>query len=598
MKIEVTQPTLEGLFKDFYAVPAFQREYVWKEEQVKALLEDIFEALFDDRGVPVDTEYFIGSVVVYPDSNKVYQLIDGQQRTTTLFIILCALRDLLRDIDSTQDLADLEALLQVKRRDSVTGALRPQFRVTPLYEDAGGMVERIGRGEARTSLDEKKLSLSAKNMREAYEAVQDFLTRFDRSSQQLLRFFMLLSQRVRLVRIETPGVADALRIFETINDRGVGLNAMDLLKNLLFMKASKGDYDKLTGLWKEMIRTIEGGRVKEKPLRFLRYFLLSKYPDARRAAKPLTEDDLYVWLEENKSRPDVQIDVNPLGFARALLDAAECYAQYVVEPPPALRNINKLSARARQHMVVMLASEGLDDIETELLTRQLESLFVAYVLAKEPTKALDLVFANAAPKLRDLVNANPPGAQRQAALREFLHSWVGPEIRKLRPRIDEAFKRLSLERKTMTRFVLARAAMYLDTLARVPVASIDRYWAHHIEHVLPNTPTEIQRAAFDQSQAYDDYKQRLGNLVLLEESINGAIGRDYFQEKQPHYQKSGLLLTKALSGSQALGGASAWTKAAERLPAFDVWDSQTIDARHTHLTNLCKELWGFDEALP
>lgn len=596
MKIEVTQPTLEGLFKDFYAVPAFQREYVWKEEQVKALLEDVFEALFDDQGVPVDTEYFIGSVVVYPDADKVYQLIDGQQRTTTLFICLCALRDLLREIDPTQDLTDLNSLLQVGRRDEATGVLRPRFRVTPLYEDAGGMIERIGRGEARTVLDTRKLSLSAKNMREAYDAVLDFLTRFDRSVQLLLRFYTRLTQRVRLVRIETPGVADALRIFETINDRGVGLNAMDLLKNLLFMKASKGDYDRMTGLWKEMTRVIEGPQVKEKPLRFLRYFLLSKYPEARRAAKPLTEDDLYVWLEENKSKPNVQIDANPLGFAQTLLEAAKCYAQYVVEPPKALRNISKLSARARQHMVVMLASQGLSDRELELLTRQLESLFVAYVLAKEPTKALDLVFANAAPKLRDLVQRVPAGAQREVALTEFLRSWVAPEIRKLRPRIDEALKRLSLERKTMVRFALARIAMYLDTLARVPVESIDRYWAYQIEHVLPNTPTDAQREGFDKPHSYDDYKQRLGNLALLEESINGAIGRDYFHEKQPHYQKSSLLMTKAISESQTLGGSGAWTKAAQKLSSFEMWDSQTIEVRHAQLAALCVELWGFDDA--
>lgn len=594
MKIEVTQPTLETLFKDFYAVPAFQREYVWEEEQVKALLDDVYDALFDDRGTAIDTEYFIGSVVVYPDANKVYQLIDGQQRTTTLFIVLAAVRDLLRDIDPHGDYVDIEGMLQVKRRDH-NGELKSTFRVTPLYEDAGDMIEQIGNGAARLYLDNKKLSRSASNMLDAYTTARDFLTRFMNAKQDVLRFFMGISQHVRLVRIETPGASDALRIFETINDRGVGLNAMDLLKNLLFMKAGKTEYDKLTGLWKDMMRIIEGAKVKEKPLRFLRYFVLSMYPDARRAGKPLTEDDLYEWLEQNKSRENIQIDLHPLRFAQTLLEAARSYANFITEPPPALRNIAKLSARARQHMVVMLASQRLDSDELELLTQQLESLFVAYVLAQEPTKALDLLFANAAPKLRELIQQLQPGDQRRHALATFLQSWIAPEIRKLRPRIEEALNRLSLERKTTTRFVLARIAMYVDTLARVPSAGIDRYWQYHIEHVLPNTPTEVQRAAFDQSKAYDEYKQMLGNLALLEESINGAIGRDYFQDKQQHYQKSGLLMTKALSGSQALGGASAWTQASQKLTAYEQWDSRTISLRQQELVGICKDLWGFNE---
>jgi hypothetical protein len=596
MKIEVTQPTLEGFFNDFYAIPAFQREYVWKAEQVTTLLEDVREALYDERGMSIDSEYFIGSVVVYPDKDKVYQLIDGQQRTTSLFIILCALRDGLRAVNSNSDISDLEALIQVRRRDAHTAQLRSKFRVTPLYADAGQTLEAIGSAAANMTAYDKATPQSAQNMIRAYEAAREFFADFSNDELQLSRFFSALTQRVRLVRIETPSVADALRIFETINDRGVGLNSMDLLKNLLFMKASKSDYDVLTAIWKEMVRTIEDDPIKEKPLRFLRYYIISRYADARRAAKPLTEDDLYKWLEDNKSRPDVGIDINPLHFAKTLLTAAKAYAQWVKNPPPALANINRLSARARQHFVVMLASEGLETQELRLLTQRLESLFVAYVLAKEPTKALDLVFANAAPKLRELIaqNENKPSDTRLHALAEFLDSWMLPELHKLRPRLNEALQRLSLDRKTMTRFVLARLCMHLDELARVPTSEIDRYWRFQIEHILPNTPTPEQRAAFDKMDAYDECKQYLGNLVLLEESINATIGRDYFKEKQPHYQKSTLLMTQALAGSQSLGGNNAWSKMAGKLSPFKQWDSTSIATRHRELISLCNEVWQFD----
>ena len=88
MQLDVKHPAIEEVFKDFYEVPKFQREYVWKAEQVEALLSDALEALFDENGSPTQSEYFIGSIVAYKDDD-VFQLIDGQQRITTLFFTLC-----------------------------------------------------------------------------------------------------------------------------------------------------------------------------------------------------------------------------------------------------------------------------------------------------------------------------------------------------------------------------------------------------------------------------------------------------------------------------------------------------------------------------
>jgi hypothetical protein len=527
MKIEVTQPKVEDLFKDFYAVPKFQREFVWQEEQVTALLEDVYDALFDELGVPVDTEYFIGSVVVYPDAEGAFQLIDGQQRTMTLFLALCALRDVWRAVDPAAKLSVVEKLLQDDVMDD-QGQVRARFRLRPLYDDAQDVFELIGNGPVGALPEMRQLSNSSRNMVRAYEAAVDFLTRFDGKAAGLVKFFQALTKKVRMVRIETPGVADALRIFETINDRGVGLNAMDLLKNLLFMQASKDQFEQLTVIWKEMIRIIEGPKVREKPLRFLRYYLLSRYADARRSAKPLTEDDLYAWLEARKDRADVAIETQPLAFAKSLRDAARDYERFVIDPPAALAHITRLSARARQHMVVMLASTGLTSEELTYLANRLEALFVAYLLTRQATKALDQIFANAAPKLRELIAQQPPSMARLEVLEKFVRSWVDPELSKLNDRVQVALDGLALERRTMARFVLARVSMHLDKQAGKRSLSVNDYWNYHIEHILPNSPTPEQRQDFDLADAYDSYKQKLGNLTLLESSINAAIGRDYF----------------------------------------------------------------------
>lgn len=90
--IQSEDTTVGKLFNDFYIVPSFQREYVWEEEQVTELLEDIhteFSSTDHDR----DSEYFIGSIVVCTRPDGVYEIIDGQQRMTTVYLFLCAVRD-------------------------------------------------------------------------------------------------------------------------------------------------------------------------------------------------------------------------------------------------------------------------------------------------------------------------------------------------------------------------------------------------------------------------------------------------------------------------------------------------------------------------
>jgi hypothetical protein len=588
MQIDVKHPDIAEVFKDFYEVPQFQREYVWKTEQVEALLSDTLDALFDENGRVSESEYFIGSIVAYKDDD-VFQLIDGQQRITTLFIALCAFRDRRQDLADTESIQFLETMIrdQYMNLDGTTGV---RLRLKPLYEDAGDILGLIAAGHPTTPSG--LLPVSAQNMLDAYTTIYEFLEeQFGDDIARLRAFQAHLLKRTRLVRIETGTVNDALRIFETINDRGIGLNALDLLKNLLFRQADRDSFDRLTAIWKEMVATIEGTRKGEKPLRFLRYFVLSRYQEARKNAKPLTEDDLYEWLSKNQETIGIVHD--PVGYAKRLLAAAKQYRTHVAQPCRPIENIYQFSARARQHLIVMLATDGLSDDELNEVGCQLESLFVAFVLTKEPTKALDLIFANAAPSLREFIRSHPPSPQRLMDLRAHLQGWIRPEIAKRLPRIEASLDMLSLERKTTCRFVLCRITQRIEALAGCQVANIKHYWGYHIEHILPNQPSDELRAQFDKPKEYERYKQRLGNLTLLEQSINSSIGRDFFAEKQPHYQKSALFMTKSLTQSQAVGNQSAFARAAAFLPTFAQWNSAAIDARQAQLKQLALDTWEF-----
>ncbi len=595
MQIKVEHPTVEEVFTaSFYEVPAFQREYVWKDVQVNSLLTDALDVLFDERGSATTGEYFIGSIVAYPDPESgVFQLIDGQQRITTLFIVLCAMRDARKALADPESLSFLEGMIkdQYQKLDGTTGM---RLRLKPLYEDASDVLDLIVRGNAGELGDRKRLPNSARNMLNAYETVTEFLReQFNDDVAAIRKFQAHLTKRVRMVRIQTLGISDALRIFETINDRGVGLNALDLLKNLLFMQVSKVDFDRLTTVWKEMVHTIETTGRGEKPLRFLRYFVLANFPDARKKNKPLTEDDLYEWLSEHKL--DIGITTHPIDFAKRLHVSAQSYRRFVAEPDFHLANIYALSGRARQHLIVLLACESLPDSRLAVVTQQLERLLVAYVLAQESTKVLDGIFADAAPRLGTWIAAHKNEDHFEAALLEQLRSWIDREIDRLRPRISDSLDRLNLDRKTTCRFVLWRLAQYLEAVAGSPLAQarVDHYAKFEVEHVLPNTPAPEQRESFDKTAEYDRYKQLAGNLTLLEKPINASIGRDYFAAKKLEYQKSGLFITKSLAESQSVGANTGFTKAAKLLSQHIHWDSSAIEKRQSDLKNLALELWTF-----
>lgn len=263
LQIEAQQLSIEDLFKSFYVVPDFQREYVWQPENVEQLLQDICDELYDENNsVAPGNEYFIGSIVVYRDRDGNFQLIDGQQRTTTIFIILCVLKERLGEMDA------VKRLIRETRMNHDTLEEESLFRVTLLYEDSAGALEKIATRD-ECGLEALGKSTSVRNLRAAYDEANEFLLeRFGDDTRALKQFFALFTTRVKLIRVITPSQAGALRVFETINNTGVGLTPMDLLKNLLFRKVKAPEFEKTKAGWKELTQHIEKADEKN-PLRFL-----------------------------------------------------------------------------------------------------------------------------------------------------------------------------------------------------------------------------------------------------------------------------------------------------------------------------------------
>ena len=593
LQIEAQQLSIEDLFKSFYAVPDFQREYVWQPENVEQLLQDICDELYDENGsVVAGAEYFIGSIVVYRDKYGIFQLIDGQQRTTTIFIILCVLKERLGDMDA------VKKLIRETRMNQDTLEEESLFRVNLLYEDSAGALEKIATRDLEALAAIGK-STSVRNLCGAYNEAKEFLQeQFGDDLQSLKRFFAIFTSRVKLIRVITPSQAGALRVFETINNTGVGLSPMDLLKNLLFRKVKTAEFDKTKASWKELTQHIEKAEEKN-PLRFLRYFVLSRFDT--KTPKPLPEEELYNWLARNSE--EVGIDRKPVDFLKSLVNNARVYrnlsnAEDAQDRPNRyLKNIQFLSGRAKQHFILLLAGQHLDQPLFDRLCQALENLFFCFIVTKEATKAFEAVFYKAAVPLRILAAGDNEG------LEAFIQKWLQPEIDTRSEKLQFTLEtmRTGTLQKYRLRYVLAKLTQYVDENAWDTSANTDlaKYLDKkvHVEHILPDTPTAEIKQDFDKPDLYDDYSQRLGNLTLLEMSINTSIQRDYFKSKSAAYQNSNLILTKSIGSPFQVGTNTQPNRATADLKHWTTWTSSAIEQRQKLLTKLAWKVWGISAPL-
>jgi hypothetical protein len=155
-------------------------------------------------------EYFIGSIVVCPGKEGVLDLIDGQQRMTTLFLTLCAIRDRIRELNEKPPGA-LEPQIAATSTDA-SGRDHFRYRLDLQYEDSGDVVVRIAKGKPRSG--DGVITRSIANILNAYAVALGFLTReFGDDVDALRAFYGYLTDKVKLIRIQTEDVAKALKIF-------------------------------------------------------------------------------------------------------------------------------------------------------------------------------------------------------------------------------------------------------------------------------------------------------------------------------------------------------------------------------------------------
>jgi hypothetical protein len=268
----------------------------------------------------------------------------------------------------------------------------------------------------------------------------------------------------------------------------------------------------------------------------------------------------------------------------------------------AMNSLKKLCGGAFSlHYVLLLAASNLPKSLFDHFIAQLESFLFYYIFTKTPTKDLERSFSSWADDLRDICRIKDQKSQKQK-LNQFITDKFNKNMLSKDAELVDDLNRYTLNsmQQYRTRYLLAKLTQFVDMAykgLRTP-GSLDDYTVLEIEHILPNNPKQTLRDDFTQKNPgknYDEYKNKLGNLTLLEKPINIVASNDYFKNKMKEYKKCKYYLTSSIVELNTVGKNSSINRINKKLQAFDDWTADNIDIRQKILINLVKDIWKIED---
>jgi uncharacterized protein DUF262/uncharacterized protein DUF1524 len=558
--IEAHERSVGQIFSDDYAfeIPPYQRPYAWEKDQTRELLSDLLDAMdnTDDSG----GVYFLGSIVLIkspgaPES----KVVDGQQRLTTLTILLSVLRDL--TTDSERRIVRRAYVFQKADADKGTN---DRYRLLLRERDRPFFLKYVQNPNGTDGLpDPEELEGSQQRIAENAGYFHAELERMDEDRRNRLIAFII--QRCYLVVVAVPTAGAARRIFTVLNARGMDLTATDILKATLLDRAGEARETDLAKRWE----AIEQALGRDKFVELFGHIRMIYERDKPRSAleigfpksvKPFNED----------ADPFVSNILEPIADASVLLvDSSSIQKQFGIEAAKAIRSLERIDNKDWMPPVLLRLwrrTQG-DNAAVARFLVELERL--AYFLFVTRSDVNERIARYAA--VMDQFEPRPDkpmpseGLVLSAAEQEqFLMALDGPLYRKSRvckpvlERLDEA--------------LASGGATYDEVVS--------------IEHVLPQTIDEGSEwaALFPDEAQRAEWTHRLANLVLLTRRINTRASNWDFKKKKEEY-----------FGSK--DGASPFVLTQAVLQT-DKWSVEHLKRRQARLLTTLSNVWKLNSATP
>jgi Protein of unknown function DUF262/Protein of unknown function (DUF1524) len=551
-----------------YRIPPYQREYSWQKAQWEALFQDLIEA---------DGAHFLGTIITLNQTTDavhsgVLELIDGQQRMTTLTLLMAAIYSVLRehydelDEDTRIDATNLGRQL-VRRSDG-------EPRVTP-------QIQGNNRDDYRTVLSDTGLKVDfnrkpyypMRRVSRCFNYFRDSITKLAESEgvdpvKAAQRVLNAVQQAI-LVKIEVANHADAFVLFESLNNRGMPLTPVDLIKNHLLAESErKGimNVDAAFKLWNEMLTNL--GDTYATHERFLRHYynaFKAELPEILNA--PVATRTNLIRIYETFLTTNIKSGIEALVAASRIYGRVTCVAE--TDSPTTLDDSLRQLLRAQgapSYVLVMWLLSKQADLklsENHLVTvvSRLTSFFVRRNLTGYPqTYALPKLFMTIIDKI-----SGHTGAE--------VVEIVTQELRDVSSSDDEFRKRLEgpiyEENSDIARFVLTTLSEDAMTkeIWKDLWAQEKGHFVWTIEHILPqgaNLPDawkQMLGGAEAAAAAQEGYVHRLGNLTIT--AYNSTLGNKSFVDKRDRTDAKGRSIgyRNGLELNATLAAKGAWTVA-------------------------------------
>jgi hypothetical protein len=526
----------------FYTIDYYQREYAWGTEEVRTLVEDLLKAFNDWSGAgeyrrrpDLAPQYFLGPFVYYQGKGDLRHLVDGQQRFTTLHLILMGLRSLGKEYDMDQYDEMLAPL--IRKRPS---GLRTRYRID--IRERSKVLDSIFRDDLYEVSPGD--SLSVRNIWHRSQDIEPLLHQIQPDSY--LRFIDWLLNRVVMAGIRASSSNDAFRIFESMNDRGARLTPVDLLKSHLLSHVG-ADEEKLNDSWRSMLAQLTTARDDYgAPSQFLKALLQAQHARLdNRSSDDMDSIDtaLNIWVRKNLGRLGLREAEHYHSFVERLLKLAPKYRMLLHATRTLTLDLkevyfnenNGLSAQ----LVAMMATAQENDPHFKEKARRIaifiDRWYVLGTLQELPVRQRDLMelIIRLLPDLRKCVT--PDDVSR--ALAQHLTD-TGDQ-----PITLDGFGLRGTNRHQI-KYLLARITAYAMEecgLSADPDIYLGDSKPFQVEHLFANKPERHRKEVPDILQ-FRTLRNQLGGLALLPASDNAAYGAMPLQEKVIRYGRQNVLL--------------------------------------------------------
>jgi hypothetical protein len=530
-------------------VPDYQRDFSWEEQQISEFWNDLqhFDKQYPGANVN-GKEYFLGAAVFV--NNETYHLIlDGQQRLATATILLAVLRDKIREYN--MDAANQIQSNFISFEDHLAGGNLPKLQLNEFdrsfFRDSMQSFPRVVAAPTKNShkLILKAYAYFAERVREEWDSNGGGENGF----RWAARVSKTLTDHVSLVTVVSTDEDNAASIFETLNDRGIGLSTADLLRSWLLHHSPGADREEIIECWSDVF---DSAGTSEGAQTLIRLSWVSRYGDVK-------ERSLYKII----SRKLTETNTSSVEYSRQLRSDALFYRRVREgdSTDPSERDIwlGLATLRAQSGYALLIAADRhLPEQARKRVAAALFSLIARHNIICDRDRAKFESAAFAAAK------AISDGGGEQAALATLRAlSPSDPEFR-------QSFMTMSFARsQNSIAQIMLRAIEYrLRETEELIIATPDRV---HLEHIYPQRP-----AAADRLERHDEYVGRIGNLTLLDHRLNQEAQNSPFITKRDNfYVRSGMYLTRQVLNKHA-------------------WTPADIDERQQDLCDLSLQVWPQD----